>query len=165
MKTSLMAGMLTAGVVAFLASNAMAGSAQGQYGVRGAGFDDGTFVVNEQSETPVVSPSDSLSRLDSSPSPTDADPIRVAVAGAAPKAYSVIPVGDGIRFHSSLRENLAISLCAVSGKIVVLLFSGIVEPSISYDFPLREKRLATGVYYCTMKSATKTVSVKLVLTR
>jgi hypothetical protein len=81
------------------------------------------------------------------------------------KLYSVRPAGDGIRFHSSIRENLTISLTSISGKTVATLFSGIVEPSISYDFSMRDRQLGTGVYYCSMKSATKTVSVRLVLTK
>lgn len=90
---------------------------------------------------------------------------RVSVQGEGSKLYSVRPVAGGIRFHSSIRENLTISLTSISGRTVAVLFIGIVEPSISYDFPLGDKRLGTGVYYCSMKSATKTVSVRLALTK
>jgi hypothetical protein len=96
---------------------------------------------------------------------TEAKDMHVSVVGAGSKPFTVLPVADGIRFHSAIRENLTVSLTSIAGKTVVVLFRGIVEPSISYDFPLGDKRLGTGVYYCSMKSATKTVSVRLVLTK
>jgi len=155
-------------IVAFALSAAFAWGASSSG--RWLGFNDGTYVVSgEQAAEPAASPSASQSadpQFDPAASlPSDESNIRVSVTGAASKLYSVRPAGDGIRFHSLLRDNLIISLTSVSGKTVAVLFSGIVEPSISYDFPLMDKRLATGVYYCSMKSSKRTVSVRLVLTR
>lgn len=136
---------------------------------RWLGFNDGTYVVSGEPAEPAASSSTSQSadpQFDPAASfPSDESNIRVSVTGAASKLYSVRAAGDGIRFHSQLRDNLVISLTSVSGKTVAVLFTGIVEPSISYDFPLTDKRLATGVYYCTMKSSKRTVSVRLALTR
>jgi|WetSurMetagenome_2_1015567.scaffolds.fasta_scaffold00150_39 hypothetical protein len=87
-----------------------------------------------------------------------------AAAGDS-KPYRVRPVAGGIRFHSSIRENLVISLVSSSGRTAAPLFRGIVEPGISYDFSLGGKRLAVGAYYCSIKSATRTVTVRVVLAK
>jgi hypothetical protein len=89
---------------------------------------------------------------------------RLAVTGNS-GPYAIRSVRNGLRLSSAIRENLTVKLHAVSGKTIAVLFTGIVEPAISYDFSLTGRKLGSGVYYCTLESAKNTKTVKLVLTK
>lgn len=88
--------------------------------------------------------------------------VRPASPSAGP--YSFRTVAGAIRFHSSLREYMTISLVSVSGKTVARLFNGIIEPAMSYDFSLAGRHCAGGAYYCKLTKATGTKMFKVVLT-
>ena len=79
--------------------------------------------------------------------------------------YAIRSVRNGLRLSSAIRENLRVKLHSVSGKTIAVLFSGIVEPAISYDFSLTGRKLGSGVYYCTLESAKNTRTFKLILTK
>jgi hypothetical protein len=89
---------------------------------------------------------------------------RLTVTGNS-SPYTIHPVKNGLRLTSDIRENLTVTLHSISGKTLAVLFAGIVEPAISYDFSLADLNLGTGVYYCTLKSAKSTKTVRLVLTK
>lgn len=167
MKNKRMLVLFVVAVVMTLCTLVLGARPSGIGGTSSFGISDGTIHLGgSNSEPGAWADVDSTKTMEAGPSGrTEAKDLHVSVVGASSRPYSVRAIADGIRFHSEIRENLTVSLTSVSGKTVAVLFRGIVEPSISYDFPLRENRLGAGVYYCSMKSATKTVSVRLVLTK
>ncbi len=89
---------------------------------------------------------------------------RLSVTGNS-GPYSIRVVENGLRLTSALRTNLTIKLHTISGRTIAVLFSGIVEPAISYDFSLSDKNLGSGVFYCTLETAVSKKTLRLVLTK
>ncbi|HMD68340.1 MAG TPA: hypothetical protein VKF42_05615 [Chitinivibrionales bacterium] len=167
MKNKRMLVLFVVAAVMTLCTLALGAQPSGIGGLRGFGISDGTIHLgSSNAETEAWADVDSTKAMEEGLSGrTETKDVHVSVVGASSRPYSVRPIADGIRFHSEIRENLIVSLTSVSGKTIAILFRGIVEPSISYDLLVQDRQARTGIYLCSIRSAKKTVSVKLVLTK